>query len=300
MARREVQNGVQLIDLCGAFGEAGMQAVVDAIDCDVPVGYVVYSQSEMQKHDLLFPPRRDAQTTTTSGRTKHALCGRCLSIDRLPAQRPDGIPAHLMRGRSESPSKGQQHAAVTRDGIRPGDVLTIRPAKFLPQCLSGQAIQERAQPRALVPRCDGVMIFQNVYVIRLPHLDSVRQRTEALRVMRERAVQRVLRRMIKSLFVICLVAVDLHRAVDLLQQNQARQVVRKGERRERKPDVRTRQRYIVQPQRPADEELHTRPSRFQRALQLRGKAEEIRLLPAMRRPRGRVSAFPQGAVPPFA
>ena len=57
VARREVQNGVQLIDLCGAFGEAGMQAVVDAIDCDVPVGYVVYSQSEMQTHDLLFPPQ---------------------------------------------------------------------------------------------------------------------------------------------------------------------------------------------------------------------------------------------------
>jgi predicted polyphosphate/ATP-dependent NAD kinase len=55
LAKRLVREGVQLIDLCGAFGEQGMRAVVDAIDCQVPVGYVVYDAGEQEKHDKLFP-----------------------------------------------------------------------------------------------------------------------------------------------------------------------------------------------------------------------------------------------------
>lgn len=54
LAKRLVAQGIDCIELCGAFQEAGKQQVVSAIDCDVPVGHVVYTNSEVDKHDKLF------------------------------------------------------------------------------------------------------------------------------------------------------------------------------------------------------------------------------------------------------
>ncbi len=41
-ARQLLDQGVQLIELCGAFGGAGLAAVVAAVDGRVPVGAVFY------------------------------------------------------------------------------------------------------------------------------------------------------------------------------------------------------------------------------------------------------------------
>lgn len=41
-ARQLLGQGVQLIELCGAFGGAGLAAVVAAVDGRVPVGAVFY------------------------------------------------------------------------------------------------------------------------------------------------------------------------------------------------------------------------------------------------------------------
>lgn len=41
-ARRLVDEGVELIELCGAFAGAGLAAVVAAVDGKVPVGAVFY------------------------------------------------------------------------------------------------------------------------------------------------------------------------------------------------------------------------------------------------------------------
>lgn len=54
LAKKLVEQGVDCIELCGAFAEEGKQQVVDAISCDVPVGHVVYTGSEANKHDRLF------------------------------------------------------------------------------------------------------------------------------------------------------------------------------------------------------------------------------------------------------
>jgi len=54
LAKELVALGIDCIELCGAFFEEGKQQVVDAIGCDVPVGHVVYTGSEAEKHDRLF------------------------------------------------------------------------------------------------------------------------------------------------------------------------------------------------------------------------------------------------------
>jgi predicted polyphosphate/ATP-dependent NAD kinase len=41
-ARQLVADGVQLVELCGAFGAAGTAAVVEAVGDQVPVGGVFY------------------------------------------------------------------------------------------------------------------------------------------------------------------------------------------------------------------------------------------------------------------
>jgi hypothetical protein len=54
LAKRLAKEGVDTIELCGAFGEAGKQTVVDIAACEMPVGHVVYTASEEAKHDRLF------------------------------------------------------------------------------------------------------------------------------------------------------------------------------------------------------------------------------------------------------
>lgn len=50
-AKRLLANGVQCIELCGAFGEAGARAVIEATGGRIPVGYVTHlpEQDELYK-----------------------------------------------------------------------------------------------------------------------------------------------------------------------------------------------------------------------------------------------------------
>jgi len=58
VAKQVVAEGVTSIELCGAFQEQGKQMVVDAIQCDVPVGYIAFTQSEKEKHDKQIAQRK--------------------------------------------------------------------------------------------------------------------------------------------------------------------------------------------------------------------------------------------------
>ena len=49
-ARRLQEQGVDCIELCGAFGPEGAQAVIDATENRLPVGYVVH----LPQQDPLF------------------------------------------------------------------------------------------------------------------------------------------------------------------------------------------------------------------------------------------------------
>lgn len=52
-ARRLVQQGVKLIELCGAFGGAGLASVLAAVENKVPVGAVFFGvDAAVQLHRL--------------------------------------------------------------------------------------------------------------------------------------------------------------------------------------------------------------------------------------------------------
>ena len=53
-AKALVEDGVQLIELCGAFGPIWTAKVIEAIDAKVPVGYVGYGPEAITQMHKLF------------------------------------------------------------------------------------------------------------------------------------------------------------------------------------------------------------------------------------------------------
>lgn len=48
-AKTMVQNDIQVIELCGEFGQSGAFQIINAINCKVPVGYVSFVGYEHDK-----------------------------------------------------------------------------------------------------------------------------------------------------------------------------------------------------------------------------------------------------------
>ncbi|WP_199611441.1 DUF6506 family protein [Flocculibacter collagenilyticus] len=48
-AKKMIERGTQLIELCGGFGEDKANQVINALDTHVPIGYVGFSANENTK-----------------------------------------------------------------------------------------------------------------------------------------------------------------------------------------------------------------------------------------------------------
>lgn len=53
-AKKVVEEGCRLIELCGGFGSEGAKKVINAIQGIVPVGYTIYSPEEKEKVINIF------------------------------------------------------------------------------------------------------------------------------------------------------------------------------------------------------------------------------------------------------
>lgn len=49
IAKQMVVDGIEVIELCGNFGQSGAFQIVNAIDCKIPVGYVSFVGYEHDK-----------------------------------------------------------------------------------------------------------------------------------------------------------------------------------------------------------------------------------------------------------
>jgi predicted polyphosphate/ATP-dependent NAD kinase len=56
LARQLLEDGVELIELCGGFGGAGLAAVVSAVQGQIPVGAVFFGVDASRGLSRLFPP----------------------------------------------------------------------------------------------------------------------------------------------------------------------------------------------------------------------------------------------------
>jgi 2-keto-3-deoxy-6-phosphogluconate aldolase len=60
VAQALVKEGVQLIELCGAFEQSAAERVSAAVDKDVPVGVVTFRGEAMHRLEALIAQRADA------------------------------------------------------------------------------------------------------------------------------------------------------------------------------------------------------------------------------------------------
>lgn len=49
-SKKLYEEGIDCIELCGAFGEAGAKSIIDATENKIPVGYVTH----LQEQDEIF------------------------------------------------------------------------------------------------------------------------------------------------------------------------------------------------------------------------------------------------------
>lgn len=59
-AHKLISKKVQLIELCGGFGEESAKQIIDELQTDVPIGYVAFSKSENHKLVKLMVGGQDA------------------------------------------------------------------------------------------------------------------------------------------------------------------------------------------------------------------------------------------------
>jgi hypothetical protein len=64
LARRLLEEGVELIELCGGFAGAGLAAVVAAVQNRVPVGAVFYGVEAAAALNRLFPAAQSVPAGT--------------------------------------------------------------------------------------------------------------------------------------------------------------------------------------------------------------------------------------------
>ena len=50
-----INQGIQVIELCGGFGQESAEFVIAQLDTQVPIGYVTFSSKEQQKLTRLIP-----------------------------------------------------------------------------------------------------------------------------------------------------------------------------------------------------------------------------------------------------
>ncbi len=55
VAKQLCEEGVGCIELCGAFGEVGARAVVQATGNSVPVGFVTHLEDQNDLYERVFP-----------------------------------------------------------------------------------------------------------------------------------------------------------------------------------------------------------------------------------------------------
>lgn len=58
-ARKMIEEGIQVIEVCGGFGEESAQYVSRSLDTDVPIGYVTFHDDEQFKLDKMLSRQHD-------------------------------------------------------------------------------------------------------------------------------------------------------------------------------------------------------------------------------------------------
>ncbi|CCN34442.1 conserved hypothetical protein [Vibrio nigripulchritudo SO65] len=49
VAKEMVEQGIQVIELCGGFGKESAELIITQVDAQIPIGYVTFDEPELQK-----------------------------------------------------------------------------------------------------------------------------------------------------------------------------------------------------------------------------------------------------------
>lgn len=61
VAQKMIEDGVQVIELCGAFGAESADYIISCLDTNIPIGYVTFSKNENQKLERILAGNSDLQ-----------------------------------------------------------------------------------------------------------------------------------------------------------------------------------------------------------------------------------------------
>lgn len=54
VAKKLKADGIDCIELCGAFGEAGAKAIIEATDNTLPIGYITHLPEQDEMYRIAF------------------------------------------------------------------------------------------------------------------------------------------------------------------------------------------------------------------------------------------------------